>query len=164
MNSITQNLGMAIAYIINVKIKTGVNVVVAVIVGTHGEFSREIVNSSEMIFGKQDNLKYITFNPGEGLEELVVKYEKAIEELDCEDGLLVTVDLFGGSPYNAASRIVVNNEKADIVTGVNLPMLLEIYALRDSISVEELVKVAVEAGSTGIKTFKSNFCEVVEEL
>ncbi|GFZ32175.1 PTS mannose transporter subunit IID [Clostridium zeae] len=137
---------------------------VAVIVGTHGEFSREIVNSSEMIFGKQDNLKYITFNPGEGSEDLVAKYEKSIEELDCEDGLLVMVDLFGGSPYNAASRVVVNKDKADIVTGVNLPMLLEVFALRDSMSVEELVKIAEEAGNTGIKSFKSNFCDVVEEL
>jgi mannose/fructose/sorbose-specific phosphotransferase system IIA component len=137
---------------------------VAVIVGTHGEFSREIVKSSEMIFGKQDNIKYITFNPGEGSEDLVAKYEAAIKELNCEDGLMVMVDLFGGSPYNAASRVVVNMDKADIVTGVNLPMMLEVFALRDSMNVNELIKIAEEAGSTGIKSFRSNFNDIEEEL
>lgn len=137
---------------------------IAVIVGTHGEFSREIVNSSEMIFGKQDNLKYVTFNPGESADDLVDKYKRMMKDLDYKDGLIFMVDLFGGSPYNAASRIVVDNENMDIVTGVSLPMLLEVFGARDSLSLGELVKLAETAGSSGIKTFKSNFNDVEEEL
>jgi PTS system mannose-specific IIA component len=137
---------------------------IAIIVGTHGEFSREIVNSSEMIFGKQDNLKYVTFNPGEGADDLVNKYKSAMKELDYKDGLIFMVDLFGGSPYNAASRIAVDNENMDIVTGVNLPMLLEVFSVRDSISIGELVKLAETAGISGIRTFKANFNDIEEEL
>ncbi|MNM43530.1 PTS system mannose-specific EIIAB component [compost metagenome] len=137
---------------------------VAIIVGTHGDFSREIVKSSEMIFGKQENIQYVTFNPGESADDLINKYESIMRELNYEDGLLFMVDLFGGSPYNAASRIAVKEEHIDIVTGVNLPMLLEVFAVRDSISVEELVKVAETAGNMGIKSFKSNFVNIEEEL
>jgi len=137
---------------------------VAIIVGTHGEFSREIVKSSEMIFGKQENIQYVTFNPGESADDLINKYESIMEELDYKDGLLFMVDLFGGSPYNAASRVAVKEEHIDIVTGVNLPMLLEVFAVRDSMSIKELVKVAETAGNMGIKSFKSNFVNIEEEL
>ncbi|WP_315109372.1 mannose/fructose/sorbose PTS transporter subunit IIA [Clostridium intestinale] len=137
---------------------------VAIIVGTHGEFSREIVKSSEMIFGKQENIQYVTFNPGESADDLINKYESIMEELDYKDGLIFMVDLFGGSPYNAASRVAVKEEHIDIVTGVNLPMLLEVFAVRDSMSIKELVKVAETAGNMGIKSFKSNFVNIEEEL
>ncbi len=137
---------------------------VAIIVGTHGEFSREIVKSSEMIFGKQENIQYVTFNPGESADDLINKYESIMRELNYEDGLLFMVDLFGGSPYNAASRVAVKEEHIDIVTGVNLPMLLEVFAVRDSMSIKELVKVAETAGNMGIKSFKSNFINIEEEL
>lgn len=100
---------------------------VAVIIGTHGKFSEELLKSSEMILGKQDNIGYITFKPGEGLEDLVSKYTEVINGLDSKDGVLFMVDLFGGSPYNAASMMAIENENMDVVTGVNLPMLLETF-------------------------------------
>ena len=137
---------------------------VAIIVGTHGEFSREIVKSSEMIFGKQENIQYVTFNTGESTDDLVNKYEDVMKALDYEDGLLFMVDLFGGSPYNAASRVAVKEENIDIVTGVNLPMLLEVFAVRGSMKVDEVVNIAESAGGMGIKTFKANFVNIEEEL
>jgi PTS system mannose-specific IIA component len=137
---------------------------IAVIVGTHGEFSREIVNSSEMIFGEQDNLKYVTFKTGEGVDDLVCKYKRSMEKLDYKDGLIFMVDLFGGSPFNAASRIVSENENMDIITGVNLPMLLEVFSARESLSIGELVKLAEIAGNSGIRTFKSESDDEEEEL
>ena len=137
---------------------------IGIIVGTHGEFSREIINSSEMIFGKQDNLGYVTFNTGESADDLVNKYERIAEKLNCSDGVLFVVDLFGGSPYNAASRVVVNNKNMDIVTGVNLPMLLELFAARSYASLKELVEIAETSGNSGIKSFWSNYIDLEEEL
>jgi PTS system mannose-specific IIA component len=127
---------------------------IAIIIGTHGKFSQEILRSSEMIFGKQENVSAITFEPGESADELVEKYKKAFGKLDCNDGVIFLVDLFGGSPFNAASRIVAENENMDILTGVNLPMLLEIYGLRDSSNVKELVDIGKKAAYEGIKSFK----------
>lgn len=126
----------------------------AVIVATHGKFSEEIVKSSEMIFGKQENVEYVTFVPGEGTEDLTRKYNEAIEALDIKDGLIFLVDLFGGSPFNAASSIAISSENMDIVTGVNLPMILEVFGARSFSSLNELVKVAENSGKESIRSFK----------
>lgn len=136
---------------------------VGLIVCTHGKFSEELVKASEMMFGKQENLKYVTFELGESADGLVEKYKSAIEELNDKDGILFVVDLFGGSPYNAASRIVADNGNMDIVTGVNLPMLLEIYVPRSVLSLSELVEVAIHAGRDSVKSFKINFDNNIEE-
>ncbi|WP_455796131.1 PTS sugar transporter subunit IIA [Clostridium butyricum] len=129
---------------------------IGVVVGTHGMFSEEIVKSSEMIFGKQENVSSVTFKPGEGGEHLVEKYKKAIEKLDCTDGILFMVDLFGGSPFNAASMIAMNMEKAEIVTGVNLPMLLEVFGSKEFMSITELVNIAEGSGREAIKKLEKS--------
>ncbi|MBZ0314511.1 MULTISPECIES: PTS sugar transporter subunit IIA [Clostridium] len=129
---------------------------IGVVVGTHGMFSEEIVKSSEMIFGKQENVSSVTFKPGEGVEHLVEKYKKAIEKLDCTDGILFMVDLFGGSPFNAASMIAMNMEKAEIVTGVNLPMLLEVFGSKEFMSITELVNIAEGSGREAIKKLEKS--------
>ena len=126
----------------------------AIIIGTHGKFSQEILRSSEMIFGKQENVSAVTFEPGEGPDDLVKKYKKELEQLDLKEGVLFLVDLFGGSPFNAASRIVSEDENMDIVTGINLPMLLEVYGVRDSSNFQELVDTAKNAAKEGIKSLK----------
>lgn len=124
---------------------------IALIIGTHGMFSEELIKSSEMIFGIQENVGAVTFKPGEGTDNLVEKYEKLINELDCKDGVLFMVDLFGGSPFNAASMISMKNENMEIVTGVNLPMLLEVFGNKDSSNLSELVEIAENAGKDAIK-------------
>lgn len=63
-----------------------------------------------MILGHQENVATITFLPGEGADDLMKKYEDTLESLQCEDGVLFMVDLFGGSPFDAASRIAVKSE------------------------------------------------------
>lgn len=126
----------------------------AIIIGTHGNFSEELLKSSEMIFGKQENVGYVTFKPGEGSEDLINKYNELLNTLDTKDGVLFMVDLFGGSPFNAASRIALGKENMDIITGVNLPMLLEVYGSRSFSNLQELVSVAKNSGMESIKVFK----------
>ena len=127
---------------------------VAIIIGTHGNFSEELVRSSEMIFGKQSNVSYITFKQGEGLEELAAKYSVAMDQLYTDDGVLFMVDLFGGSPYNAASMIALENENMDVVTGVNLPMLIETFESMSFSNVQELKEIAITAGLASVKSLK----------
>lgn len=138
---------------------------IAIIIGTHGNFSEQILKSAEMIFGKQENVSSVTFHPGEGPDDLVAKYKMELEKLDCKDGVLFLVDLFGGSPFNAASRIVTEEENPniDIVAGINLPMLLEVYGARSFSSIKELVNTAKQAGNEGIKSLKEVLSEQEDE-
>lgn len=136
---------------------------ISVIVGTHGMFSEEILKSAEMIFGVQENIGSVTFKPGEGVEALVEKYNNLIEKLDYSDGVLFMVDLFGGSPFNAASLIAMKHENMEIVTGVNLPMILEVLGSRDSSSISELLKIAENSGKEAIKTLVKNFDDDMDD-
>jgi PTS system mannose-specific IIA component/PTS system mannose-specific IIB component len=130
-----------------------------IIVGTHGRFAEELVKSCEMICGEQSNVRAVTLVPGEGPDDVVAKYEAAIKELDCTDGVLFLNDLFGGSPYNAACRLVISNEAYGIVTGVNLPMLIEMCSAQmadDGSDIKALMERAVEAGKNGTQTFHAS--------
>ena len=136
---------------------------ISVIIGTHGMFSEEIIKSAEMIFGKQESIGSVTFKPGEGIEALVKKYNDLIEKMDSKDGVLFMVDLFGGSPFNAASLIAMKHDNMEIVTGVNLPMILEVLGNRESSTIEELLKIAENSGKDAIKTLAKNFTEDIED-
>ena len=130
---------------------------IAVIIGTHGMFSEEILKSAEMIFGTQENVGSVTFKPGEGVENLVEKYNNLIGELESTDGVLFMVDLFGGSPFNAASIIAMKNDNIEIVAGVNLPMILEVLGSRDFSSLSELLAIAENAGKEAVKVLIKTF-------
>ena len=136
---------------------------ISVIIGTHGMFSEEILKSAEMIFGAQENVGIVTFKPGEGIENLVEKYNKLIGELDCADGVLFMVDLFGGSPFNAASIIAMKNDNMEIVTGVNLPMILETLGSRDFSSLSELLAIAENSGKEAIRVLTKNLQTDIED-
>ncbi|SNS19264.1 PTS system D-mannose-specific IIA component, Man family [Anaerovirgula multivorans] len=135
----------------------------AIVVGSHGSFSRELIKSAEMICGKQTNIGCATFHAGESVDDLVVKYEEIISKLDCKDGVLFIVDLFGGSPYNAASRIAIKDKNMDIVTGINLPIALELFGMHHFSSVDELVKIALASSAATIKSFKETMKDLKEE-
>ena len=125
-----------------------------IIVATHGKFSEEIVNSAAMVFGEDENCHVVTFLPGEGGEHLVEKYNAIIATLPENEPILFLVDLFGGSPYNAAARVATGRENTDIVTGISLPMLLEVLDAKDSASLAELVATATEVRDTAAKSFR----------
>ena len=124
-----------------------------IIVGTHGQFAPGIVQSCEMIFGKRDMLKAVTLMPGEGPDDVVAKYQKAIAELGNPTRILFFNDLMGGSPYNAACRLVATNENYGIVAGVNLPGLIAMSAAQDmddgSATIGEIMEQALAAVKDG---------------
>lgn len=125
------------------------------IVATHGRFSEEIVNSATMVFGEDENTHVVTFLPGEGGDDLVAKYTAIIEKLPANEAVLFLVDLFGGSPYNAAARVAINRENTDIVTGISLPMLLEVLDAKETSSLEALVETAKEVGVQAVRSFRN---------
>lgn len=139
----------------------------AIIVGTHGNFASELLKTCEMICGATTNVKAVTLVPGEGADDLAIKYEAALKELDTKDGVIFLNDLFGGSPYNAACRIAIQEEKYGIVTGVNLPMLIEMVSYQlcntEAFNIKEVIEKAVEAGKAGTQTFHLSTMQSEEE-
>ncbi len=129
---------------------------IAIVIGTHGWAAEQLLKTAKMLLGEQENVGWIDFVPGENAETLIEKYNAQLEKLDTHQGVLFLVDTWGGSPFNAASRIVVDKEHYEVVAGVNIPMLVETLMARDdNPTFDELVAVAVETGREGVKALKA---------
>ena len=105
---------------------------VSILLATHGKFAEGIFMSGNMIFGEQENVSAVILLPSEGPDDLCAKMEKAISEFDDQEQVLILVDLWGGTPFNQANRLIAGHEDNwAIVAGLNLPMLVAAYAARD---------------------------------
>lgn len=129
---------------------------IAIIIATHGVAAEQLLRTTEMLIGEQDNVAYIDFVPGENAETIMEKYQQKLsnELAHCEQ-VLFLVDTWGGSPFNAANRIAEGKDNMDIVTGVNVPMLVETFMARDDEpELSELVAIALETGRLGVRALK----------
>ncbi|MDG2953263.1 PTS mannose transporter subunit IIAB [Bisgaard Taxon 10/6] len=130
---------------------------IAIIIATHGTAAKELLKTTEMLIGEQENVATIDFVPGENAETIIGKYQALADgPLASCDHLLFLVDMWGGSPFNAANRFQEGKTNMDVVAGVNIPMLVNTCMARDDVeTLEELVAVALESGSTGIKALNN---------
>ncbi|HHL2562290.1 TPA: PTS mannose transporter subunit IIAB [Yersinia enterocolitica] len=133
---------------------------IAIIIGTHGVAAEQLLKTTEMLIGEQENVAYIDFVPGENADTLVEKYTAKLEGLETSAGVIFLVDTWGGSPFNAASRIVTDKENYEVIAGVNIPMLVETFMARDdNPSFADLVGIALETGRAGVKALKTSQAE-----
>ena len=124
--------------------------VVGILLVTHGNLGRELLNTCELIMGKQQNVITLSLKYGDSVEKLRQDVKRSIQVLNHGRGVLVLTDLFGGSPSNVVAH---NMRELDFkcLSGVNLPMLIEAFNFRDSCNLDELIEKTYKAGSDGIK-------------
>ena len=125
---------------------------VGIIIASHGEFAAGIKQSGTMIFGEQEKVESVVFMPSEGPDDLQRKLQEAIAKVDSEE-ILFLVDLWGGSPFNQANKLFEEApEKRAIVAGLNLPMLIEAYASRFTMTTaHEIAKAITPTAIDGVK-------------
>jgi PTS system mannose-specific IIA component len=128
---------------------------IGIVVVTHGKLGEGFLDAMYLIAGPQKGIEKVALMEEDSIELLRDRMLEAVKKVDDGSGVLVFVDMFGASPSNAAAYLV--NENVEVVTGVNLPMLLEIINLRDSMSLNELALTAMNAGNESIK----NLTEIV---
>ena len=129
---------------------------IAVVITTHGHAAKALLATAEMIIGAQDNVRCVDFVLGENGEVLAGKIRAAAAELDTSGGLLLLVDLWGGTPFNASSVIAHDDANIEVVTGVNVPMLVSTLMEREDISdLGELAALALREGADGVKGLKT---------
>ena len=124
------------------------NQIPVLIIG-HGELPVALLSSAQMLIGEREGLYPLCLHEGDGLENFIQKTLELISTFDETTPLLVFVDLQGGTPWNAV--IGVNNPRVRLVTGINLPMLLEVLCMRDhNDNIEELVDCALETARLSV--------------
>ena len=132
---------------------------VSILIITHGGFGKEIIKSMEMIMGQQDNVYFLGLYPDEDPAVFSEKVKEKIIELNKNGEVLVMVDVFGGTPSNASASNM-KDLKFECVTGVSLPMLIEVALNRSRSTLDELVEMAIMAGTNCVINLrKALFCK-----
>ncbi|MDK2980536.1 MAG: hypothetical protein PWQ55_883 [Chloroflexota bacterium] len=122
---------------------------IPVLIIGHGDFPTALIDSARMLMGEREDVFPLCLREGDGLENFMEKVARLVASFDPQTPLMVFVDLQGGTPWNAL--LGVNDGRVRLVTGVNLPMLLEVLVLRDSVSdVDELVACAMETARASV--------------
>lgn len=97
----------------------------SIIVTTHGELTNGFSNTINMILGEQENLYFNMFSSNQTTEEYENEVLKTISSIESQRDILILTDLFGGTPWNVSSKLSMINSRIKVISGVNLPMVIE---------------------------------------
>jgi len=128
---------------------------IGILIVCHGDLAEGLLNSMSLIIGEQEKIEAIGLYEGDSIDKLPERVEQKIGKLKSQEGVLIFVDIIGASPFNVCARVIheTPDQKLALLTGVNLPMLLEGAMKRENdLSLEELTQEIKEIGKDQIKT------------
>ena len=118
---------------------------IGMVLVTHGRLAAEFVAALEHVVGAQRNIAAVCIGPEDDMERRRQDILKAIAEVDAGRGVVLLTDMFGGTPSNLAIS-VMETAKAEVIAGINLPMLIKLAGLRETETLPAAVRAAQEAG------------------
>jgi len=124
---------------------------VGIVVVTHGELAKELIAAVNFVLSSNPSVKMegVCLDPGREFETFKQEIKSAIKKVKKKDGVLLVTDMFGGTPSNISLTFLEDNN-VEVISGVNLPMLLKLATLSDKVKLEEAVKIAEAAGRDNI--------------
>lgn len=122
---------------------------IGVLITTHGNLGSELIKAAELIRGSLKGILHVSVDQTKGVEDLKKEISTAIKKLDQGRGVLILTDLFGGTPSNI-SLSFLKEGKVEVITGVNLPMLLKLPDIRADMSLKEFAQFIKEYGIKNI--------------
>lgn len=121
---------------------------IGLVVVCHEDMGAELVKAAEMIVGKIEAVETVSVKQESAPEMLRNEIQSAIKKVDRKKGVMLFTDMFGGTPSNIALAFL--GESVEVVTGVNLSMLIKFANHRDEKTLSELAKVVQEAAQKSI--------------
>jgi PTS system mannose-specific IIA component len=122
---------------------------IGVVLATHGRLAEELLRAAEGICGPIENCRAMTLSATSALEDAREVLAGQIEEVEQGQGVLVLTDMFGGTPSNLALTFL--DDHVEVVTGVNLPMLLKLTTARtDQTPLDQLARTLATHGQKNI--------------
>ncbi len=122
---------------------------VGALVVTHGRLGQELVSAAQAIVGEISYIAAVSIGWNDDVDESKKKIEQAVAEVDQGKGVILLTDMFGGTPSNLSFPLLKKNE-LDIVTGVNLPMVIKVANQSGTDSLSELVTKVKKQGQSHI--------------
>lgn len=122
---------------------------VGVVVVTHGSFGQSLLDVAEIVLGPQEYCQAVGVDVNKGVDETVDTIRKTIRSVETGKGVVALTDLFGGSP-TTMSLSLMKSENLEVITGVNLPMLVATLQSR-MMHLDALAEKVRDSGQQGIK-------------
>ena len=131
---------------------------IGLIIITHGNLALELKSAMEHIIGSQTDIEIFCINPDDDIDIQKNNIQNTIREINKGNGIIILTDMFGGTPSNLALSFLEKG-KVEVLSGVNLPMLIKIGQLRDNTNLLEVVK----EGKTAAQKYISIASEILSE-
>lgn len=123
---------------------------IEILVVTHGRLAEELINTLKSIMGPADALGFFPVERNRSASQMKKEYEKLTGTILKERALLILTDLLGGTPTNI-SMPLLKKENVEIITGVNLPMLIKAVHKRKTVkNLKELTGILEKAGKESV--------------
>lgn len=123
---------------------------IGLVIVTHGALAVEFRSALEHVVGRQTDLETVTIGPEDDMEERRREILAAVKHVDRGGGVIILTDMFGGTPSNLAIS-VMDETKAEVIAGINLPILVKLASIRTELPLEDAVATARDAGRKYIK-------------
>jgi PTS system mannose-specific IIA component len=124
--------------------------VIGVVVVTHGQLATELLNAAEMIVGELPQFVAVSIGWHDDVDVAHAAIQQAIEKVDRKRGVLLLTDMFGGTPSNLGLSFLEAGH-IEVITGVNLPMLIKLAKAPDGRDLQEIAREMCEHGRTAIR-------------
>jgi len=122
---------------------------IGIVVVAHFNLAREMVAATELIVGKLEQFKDVGIVPDEDVDKIRKQLIDALKKVDSGDGVIILTDMFGGTPSNI-SLSFLEEGKVEVVSGVNLPMLIKLATFRQGKELRELADFIAGYGKKNI--------------
>ncbi len=116
---------------------------------SHGKLAEELLNALTIIIGEAVNIEAISIGWYDDVEESKKKISQSLKRIDQKNGVVIFTDMFGGTASNL-SFCFLKNDQVEIITGVNLPMLIKFVSLQRNNNLKEVAKKVFEQGKKNI--------------
>ncbi len=116
---------------------------------SHGKLASELVAAAQMIVGEVNHIMAVSIDWNVDVDSAQTEVEKAIAKVSQGRGVVLLTDMFGGSPTNISSMFLLD-KKVEIVTGVNLPMVIKLATQREGVTLDEIAHEILKHGREGI--------------
>ncbi|HWA18455.1 MAG TPA: PTS sugar transporter subunit IIA [Devosia sp.] len=118
---------------------------IGIVLVTHGALAVEFKSALEHVVGPQEQVETVCIGPDDDMEARREDIIKAVQAVDAGKGVVILTDMFGGTPSNLAISVMKSVE-AEVIAGVNLPLLVKLARVRNDLEIKAAVATAAEAG------------------
>lgn len=122
---------------------------IGAVIVSHGQVANELLAAAEAVVGDVENVAAVSIGWHDDVEAAKAEIERAIEKVSQGAGVLLLTDMFGGTPTNISAMFLRENE-IEIVTGVNLPMVVKVATIGKAIALADFAKEIEEQGKSAI--------------